>query len=158
MPGDGTFPYLFVAMMKINTHALAIVLTSMLVFGAPLHAQQQPTAAAVSGQSPEVAMAKARLDGEIAALNTGGWFGRSVAIGAVTGLIGTTITYAVAATSTPELPAEKKRAIASQSPDVQAIYEKGYADKVRAHRKSTSLKGGLLGTVAFIVLVASSGS
>jgi hypothetical protein len=82
-------------------------------------------AATVSGQSPEVAMAKARLDGEIAALNTGGWFGRSVVIGAFTGLIGTTITYAVAATSTPELPAEKKLAIASQSPDVQAIYEKG---------------------------------
>ncbi len=44
--------------MKINTHALAVVLTSMLVFGAPLHAQQQPAAATVSGQSPEVAMAK----------------------------------------------------------------------------------------------------
>lgn len=61
-----------------------------------------------------------------------------MAIGAVTGLIGTTI--------------------ANLSPDVQAIYEKGYADTVRARRKSTSLKGGLLGTVAFIVLVASSGS
>jgi hypothetical protein len=144
--------------MKISTHALAVVLTSMLVFSAPLHAQQQPATATVSGQSPEAAMAKARLDGEIAALNSGGWFGRSVAIGAVTGLIGTTITYAVAATSTPELPAEKKLAIANQSPDLQAIYEKGYADKVRARRKSTSLKGGLLGTVAFIVLVASSGS
>ena len=144
--------------MKISTHALAVVLTSMLVFSAPLHAQQQPATATVSGQSPEAAMAKARLDGEIAALNTGGWFGRSVAIGAVTGLIGTTITYAVAATSTPELPAEKKLAIANLSPDVQAIYEKGYADKVRARRKSSSLKGGLLGPVAFIVLVASSGS
>ena len=93
--------------MKISTHALAVVLTSMLVFSAPLHAQQQPATATVSGQSPEAAMAKARLDGEIAALNSGGWFGRSVAIGAVTGLIGTTIT--------------------NQSPDLQAIYEKGYA-------------------------------
>jgi hypothetical protein len=79
-------------------------------------------------------------------------------IGAFTGLIGTTITYAVAATSTPELPAEKRLAIASQSPDVQAIYEKSYADKVRARRNSTSLEGGLLWTVAFIVLVAASGS
>jgi hypothetical protein len=87
-----------------------------------------------------------------------GWFGRSVAIGAVTGLIGTTITYSIAATSTPQLPAEKKLAIANLSPDVQAIYEKGYADKVRARRKSTSLKGGLLGTAAFVVLLLSSGS
>ncbi len=145
--------------MKISTHALAVVLTSMLVFGAPLHAQQQPPApATVSGQSPEAAMAKARLDGEIAAMNTGGWFGRSVAIGAVTGLLGTAVTYAVAATSTPELPTEKKLALANQLPDLQAVYEKGYADKVRAHRKSTSLKGGLLGTLVFLVLVGSSGS
>lgn len=144
--------------MKISTHALTVVLTSMLVFGAPLHAQQQPAAATVSGQSPEAALAKARLDGELAALNTGGWFGRSVVIGAFTGLIGTTVTYAVASTSTPELPAEKKLAIANQSPDLQAIYEKGFADKVRARRKSTSLKGGLLGTAVFVVLIASSGS
>ena len=116
--------------MKISTHALTVVLTSMLVFSAPLHAQQQPAAATVSGQSPEAALAKARLDGELAALNTGGWFGRSVVIGAFTGLIGTTVTYAVAATSTPEPPEEKKLAIANQSPDLQAIYEKGFADKV----------------------------
>jgi hypothetical protein len=70
-------------------------------------------------------MAKAHLDGEIAALNTGGWCGRSVVIGAVTGVIDTTITYAVAATSTPELPAEKKLAIASQSPDLQAKSQRG---------------------------------
>jgi len=144
--------------MKISTHALTVVLASMLLFGAPLHAQQQPAAVTVSGQSPEAALAKARLDGEVAALNTGGWFGRSVVIGAFTGLIGTTVTYAVAATSTPELPAEKKLAIANQSPDLQAIYEKGFADKVRARRKSTSLKGGLLGTAVFVVLIASSGS
>ncbi len=116
--------------MKISTHALTVVLASMLPFGARLHAQQQPAAATVSGQSPEAALAKARLDGELAALNTGGWFGRSVVIGAFTGLIGTTVTYAVASTSTPELRAEKKLAIANQSPDLQAIYEKGFADKV----------------------------
>ncbi len=143
--------------MKIGTHAVAVLFTSMLVLGSPLRGQQQP-AATVSSQSPEAAMAKARLDGEIAALNTGGWFGRSVVIGAFTGIIGTTITYAVAATSTPELPADKKLAIADKTPDQQAMYEKGFADKVRARRKSTSLKGGLLGTAALIVLVASSGS
>jgi hypothetical protein len=48
-----------------------------------------------------------------------------VAISAVTGLIGTTITYAIAAISTPELPAEKKLAIASQSPDLQAKSQRG---------------------------------
>ena len=72
--------------MKIGTHAVAVLFTSMLVLGSPLRGQQQP-AATVSSQSPEAAMAKARLDGEIAALNTGGWFGRSVVIGAFTGII-----------------------------------------------------------------------
>ena len=48
-----------------------------------------------------------------------------MAISAVTGLIGTTITYAIAAISTPELPAEKKLAIASESPDLQAKSQRG---------------------------------
>ena len=79
-------------------------------------------------------------------------------IGAFTGLIGTTVTYAVAETNIPELPAEKKLAVTNQSPDLQAVYEKGFADKVRARRKSTSLKGGLLGSTVLIVMIASSGS
>jgi hypothetical protein len=76
-------------------------------------------------------------------------------IGALTGLIGTTITYAVAATSTPQLPTEKKLIIADKPAEAQVMYEKGYADKVRSKRKSTALGGGLLGTAAFVVLVLS---
>ena len=152
-----TAPQVAEVILKIGSHAIAGLLTSMLILGSPLRGQQQPVAT-VSSQSAEVTMAKARLDGEIAALNTGGWFGRSVVIGAVTGILGTAVTYAVAATSTPELPADKKLAIADKTPDQQAMYEKGFADKVRARRKSTSLKGGLLGSVVFLVLVGSSGS
>ncbi len=81
-------------------------------------AQQQPVSSVVSGQSPVPVMARARLDGEIAALNTGGWSGRSVVIGTVAGVTGAMITSAVAAIRTPEFPAEKQRVIANRSPDL----------------------------------------
>lgn len=131
------------------------VLAMAVILAAPLSAQQQPTPVALSTGTPAAELAKARLDGEVAATNAGGWFGRSVVIGALTGLVGTTITYAVAATSTPQLPTEKKLVIADKPQDVQVMYEKGYADKVRSKRKSTALGGGLLGTAAFLVIVFS---
>jgi len=125
------------------------------IVAAPLGAQQQPAPVALASGSPAAELAKARLDGEVAATNTGGWFGRSVVIGALTGIVGTTITYAVAATSTPQLPTEKKLLLADKPQDVQVMYEKGYADKVRSKRKSTALGGGLLGTAAFLAIVFS---
>jgi hypothetical protein len=134
-----------------RTFAIALMAIAL-----PLHAQQQQAPAGLSSTAPAVELAKARLDGEVAATNAGGWFGRSVVIGALTGLIGTTITYAVAATSTPELPTEKKLLIADKPQDFQVMYEKGYADKVRKKRKSTALGGGLLGTAAFVALVVTS--
>jgi hypothetical protein len=121
-------------------------------------AQQQTVqqgSAATAEASPEL-LARARMDGETAALNTGGWFGRSVAIGALSGLIGTVVTYAVASNSGVELPVDKKLLIAQQPAAYQMIYEKGYSDKVRQKRKSTSLSGGIVGTAAFVLLVISS--
>ena len=131
------------------------VLAMAFLVAIPAGAQQQPSPVALSSGTPTAELAKARLDGEVAATNTGGWFGRSVVIGALTGIIGTTITYAVAATSTPQLPTEKKLVIADKPQDVQVMYEKGYADKVRSKRKATALGGGLLGTAAFIAVVFS---
>lgn len=133
-----------------RTVAIAVFTVAM-----PLQAQQQPAPAALSSNASTAELAKARLDGEVAATNAGGWFGRSVVIGALSGIIGTTITYAVAASSTPQLPTEKKLAIADKPQDVQVMYEKGYADKVRSKRKSTALGGGLLGTAAFVAFVFS---
>jgi hypothetical protein len=133
-----------------RTVAIAVFTVAM-----PLQAQQQPAPAALSSNASAAELAKARLDGEVAATNAGGWFGRSVVIGALSGIIGTTITYAVAASSTPQLPTEKKLAIADKPQDVQVMYEKGYADKVRSKRKSTALGGGLLGTAAFVAFVFS---
>lgn len=104
--------------------------------------------------TPEM-VAKAQLDGKTAAMNAGGWFGRSVVIGTVTGLIGTAVTFGVAGGSGVELPPEQKLAIARQPLLVQQTFEKSYADAVRSKRKSSSWKGGLLGTAAFVVLLLS---
>lgn len=139
---------------------LGVLIAAVLVMPGTLHAQatQQGTPAAVAAPAAVTAelLAKARLEGQAAAENAGGWFGRSVAIGVFTGLIGTAVTYGVAANSGVELPAEKKLDIASQPSAYQEQYEKGYADKVRSRRKSTALGGGILGTAAFVLLVVSS--
>jgi len=116
-----------------------------------------PQAAAMAEIMPEM-LVKAQLEGRSAAMNAGGWFGRSVAIGAVTGLIGTAVTVAVAGGSGVELPAEHKLAVARQPLLYQQTFEKSYGDAVRSKRKSSSWKGGLLGTAAFVVLLLSSSS
>jgi hypothetical protein len=54
------------------------------------------------------------------------------------------------------MPPEKKLLITSPDASYKAFAEKAYADKVRSKRKSAALKGGLLGTAAFVVLVAAS--
>lgn len=139
---------------------LGVMAAALLAVPGALEAQatQQGTAAAVAAPAAVTAemLAKARLEGQSAAQNAGGWFGRSVAIGVFTGLIGTAVTYGVAANSGVELPAEKKLEIAGQPAAYQEHYEKAYADKVRSKRKSTALGGGILGTAAFVVLLVSS--
>ena len=107
--------------------------------------------------TPEV-IAKAKLDGEMAASNASGWFGRGVVFGVLTGPIGIGVGYLVAANSTVELPADLRLTIASQPPELQTVYEKAYADAVRKQRKSTYNKGGWTGFGAWLLLVLASGS
>lgn len=117
----------------------------------------QPASPQPSGISAE-AVAKARVDGETAAMNATGWFGRGVAIGFLAGPIGIAVGYAVAANSGVELPAEKKLVMAKEPADVQAVYEKSYADQVRKKRKSSINKGGWTGFAALVGLLVVSGS
>lgn len=142
---------------------LGVTVALLAVSPAGLAAQAAPGSATAPGSAaaevtPEM-IARAQMDGRTAAMNAGGWFGRSVAIGAITGLIGTVVTVGVASGSGVELPPEQKVAIARQPLIVQQTFEKSYADAVRSKRKSSSWKGGLLGTAAFVVLlISSSGS
>jgi hypothetical protein len=125
------------------------------VAAAPAGAQPTPpTPAGVTAES----VAKAKLDGETAAMNASGWFGRGVVVGFLAGPIGIAVGYAVAANSGVELPADKKVVMAKESPEVQAVYEKSYGDQVRKKRKSSINKGGWTGVAALVGLLLVSGS
>jgi hypothetical protein len=117
----------------------------------------QQGAAPTAASNAELA-ARASLEGKLAATNAGGWFGRGVAIGVFTGLIGTVVTYAIAGSSGVELPPEQQLQIAAEPAAYQLMFTKGYADQVRSKRKSTSLAGGVIGTAALVALVLSAGS
>lgn len=89
-------------------------------------------------------------------VGTGGWFGGSLVSGVFLGLIGTGVSWGVAAASNVEMPPDKKLLITNPDPTYKAFAEKAYGDKVRSKRQSAALKGGLLGTAAFVVLYAAS--
>jgi hypothetical protein len=133
----------------------AAMLLAALVSAGPVGAQPIPPApAGVTAES----VAKAKLDGETAAMNASGWFGRGIVVGVLAGPIGIAVGYAVAANSGVELPADKKVILAKEPPEVQAVYEKSYADQVRKKRKSTVNKGGWTGFAALVALVLVNGS
>ena len=104
-------------------------------------------------------IARAQNDGQLAALNvgTGGWAGGGFASGLLLGFIGTGVSWAAAGASGVESPPDARLRIANQPAEYQQLYTKSYSDKVKAKRKSSALKGGLVGTAAFVLLVVSAG-
>ena len=114
----------------------------------PVAAQQ------ASGTDTSVAavIAKAQLDGKLAGEAEGGWFGRCLIVGALTGPIGAGVTWAVAANSTPELPAEHRLTIASRTPEYRLMFEQSFRQTVKKKRSITAVLGGLTGTAALVAL------
>jgi hypothetical protein len=90
-------------------------------------------------------------------VGTGGYLAGGVASGVLLGLIGTGITYAVAASSDVSLPPFEMASIADHSPEYIQGFRSGYGDRVKAKRKQSALTGGLLGTALFVVIVVSAG-
>ncbi len=100
---------------------------------------------------------QATAEGQAAAANIGssGWFAGGFASGVVLGLIGTGITWALAANSQVEVAPDKRLLISSRSATYQQLYEKAYGDKVKSKRKVSALTGGLLGTATILVVYLS---
>lgn len=146
--------------MRISN--LVVTLAVLVPAMASAQVQQSGTTPAPAVASPMTpdALSRAQLEGQTAAMNVGtsGWFSGSFVSGVFLGLIGTGVSYGAAAASNVEMPPEKKLMITSPDPSYQAFAEKAYSDKVRAKRKSAALKGGLLGTAAFVILYASASS
>jgi hypothetical protein len=102
-------------------------------------------------------LTQAQAEGQLAAtsVGTGAWFGGGFASGLLLGLIGTGVTYAIAANSNAELPPDRRLLVMNQPLAYQQAYEKGFADKVRSKRRTSALTGGLLGTATILVIYLS---
>jgi hypothetical protein len=134
-----------------------LVLIAILSVGSSstLRAQeQQPRAMRQSGETAD-AIAKGRLEGEVAGqrVGTGGWFAGGFGSGLLLGLIGTAVIYVSAGNSDISLPAERRLLIATQSPEYQQAFEVGYGEKVKSKRKGSALGGGLLGTATIVLVI-----
>ena len=125
-------------------------------------ASNQTTAA----QSPQPTVSAARddtmaaglLEGEMLAETkpTGGKLGLGLGIGVLSGLIGTGIGFFVIG---PEpMSVEAMQRYSSKGPDYQMGFKNGWDRKTKSRKRNAFLAGGLLGTAAFLALVASAQS
>jgi hypothetical protein len=113
-----------------------------------------------SPQTPESkdTMAAGLIDGEALAegRRTGGKLGAGLGIGVLTGLIGTGIGYFVIGPD--DLSPEAMQRSEGKSPEYQLGLKNGWERKTRSKKRNAFLAGGLLGTAAFVVLLASAQS
>ena len=109
-----------------------------------------PPASAVPGS-----MAEGQRDAELSAetTHTGGKVAVGVVVGALTGLIGTTIGYFVIGPQT--LSAEAALERENKTPEYQKGYQTGWAKRTKDKKRKAFLIGGLLGTAAFLATLIS---
>lgn len=119
---------------------------------APEAVQSAPPAAAND------TMAQGLLDGEMLAEGTptGGKLGVGLGVGVLTGLIGTGIGYFVVGPE--QLSAEALTRSAGKSADYQLGLKTGWEKKTKSKKRNAFLAGGLLGTAAWIVMIAAAQS
>jgi hypothetical protein len=138
-------------MIGITRVAAALAVIFVLAT-APLVAQEAP-----APDRPAATMAAGLNAGTQRAetVGSGGYLAGGFASGLLLGLIGTGITYAVAASSDVSLPPLEMTSIADRSPEYIQGFRTGFGDRVKAKRKQSALTGGLLGTAVLVVLVVS---
>jgi hypothetical protein len=103
-------------------------------------------------------MAAGLLEGQALAEGhgTGGNLGTGLAVGVLTGFIGTGIGYFVIGPS--PLSAEALQKSLGKSADYQLGVKTGWEDKTRSKKRSSFLVGGLLGTAAWVLVLTASRS
>jgi len=94
------------------------------------------------------------LQGQMAAerIGTGGNMIGGLAIGVLTGVIGTGIGYFLIGPAQPD--ANATRMFGDKGGDYQSGFMAGWDKKTRSRKRNAFLGGGLLGTLAFVVLIA----
>lgn len=139
---------------------LALVVCFMTSATGVANAQSASAPAVPTGQAAPShdTMAAGLIDGELLAegQRTGGKLGAGLAVGVLTGLIGTGIGYFVIGTE--PLSAEALQRSAGKSPNYQLGLKTGWEKKTRSKKRNAFLAGGLLGTAAFFAIYASASS
>jgi hypothetical protein len=107
-------------------------------------------------EKKEYTMAKGMLDGEMHASNisTGGKFATGLAVGVVTGLIGTGIGYFIVGPK--DMDAMIVQAMSGKGEDYSLGFRTSWNKKTASKKKNAFLGGGLLGTAAFVTIYVSS--
>lgn len=137
--------------------------TVLMLVAAPLAGQQptqqaRPDSASVVGAVPPM-VAQAQADATLAGsrVDTGGYAVGGFFTGLVTGIIGVWIARSIAGSGKIDVPPDARLAIASQPAAYQQAYQTSYAARVKAKRKSSMLRGGLIGVATFASLYIAGG-
>ena len=98
------------------------------------------------------------LDGQMHAegIGTGGNFAGGLACGFLLGLIGTGLVYFLTGSAHPG--ARAFMTMEGKGSDYRMGFESGFKKKSRSRKRNAALGGGLLGTLGFLVLIASANS
>jgi hypothetical protein len=119
----------------------------------PVLAQQQPQPSEKSSVDAKT-MADGMVTGQMLAdqQGTGGSFVGGLAGGVFLGLIGTAIAYV--AQGPADLPAVQLVEAQKYGSEYTLGLQQGFAEKSKKKKKSSALMGGLLGTAAFVAVLA----
>ncbi len=100
-------------------------------------------------------MADGYTEGRMAAegRNTGGSFGGGLVCGLLTGLIGTGVLWGV--TGGDEVPMSLASSYQDKGSDYTMGFANGYKERTQQKKRGARLGGGLLGTAAFVLILAS---
>lgn len=116
----------------------------------------QEVATPVQEASASSMVAQGQLDGsnDAGSYSSGKYTTGGLISGFVGGLIGTAIAYAVTSGRDVDIPAEKSVVLVEKPAEYQMGYRESYTRVVQKKRKRSSLTGGLIGTAAFVAIVA----
>lgn len=121
---------------------------------------QAPVAPPATPVTVDSSPAAAVLHGRLAAerRSMGGRFAGGFASGLFLAFFGMGMTYVIAGSDDACPPVWDAPQLATTSPTYELAFRQGYAERLKSRRRSSALKGGILGTLAVVVLVVASAS
>lgn len=128
---------------------------TLVLAASPAYAQDPPPAPAPAPAAVDSSSAAGVLQGRALANRQGmgpRFFG-GYASGFFLGFLGAGIAYLVAGSDDTPVPPPEATQLSTATPTYSLAYQQGYAERLKARRRSSALKGGLLGTLTITVLI-----